>query len=339
LTLLQTSLFKRFLNLIIDLSAIFIVEIILLTIFILLFPDGYRQIEQGTYQSKILQLGIYLLAFILYYTLTEGLTGKTLGKAITESKVVTTNGQPIKISTALKRTIIRLVPFEPFSFLFDSNLHDRLSNTLVVSNNFPVGKQIKNKGTSWALFISVMIIIIGISYNSYQKSQKKEQYIKKYTSLLYKGYTKDSVYINDTFGITYYIPDSFEVKNDSITYQIFLVEKGFSSLNFSVYYREDYPKLKNHSDFLFFINKEIDKAGKKTGLEFKPIAEGWYKFGDANFKHIDYKVYPDTTIILVEMGGMRKDIFLNIEVITNDSTDLDIILKSLKRSKFKGYIW
>lgn len=79
----------------------------------------------------------YLLGFtatMLYYTVLEATTGKTVGKLITQTKVVNDQGQIPDIGTILLRSLCRFIPFEAFSFLGSdgSGWHDKLSNTRVI---------------------------------------------------------------------------------------------------------------------------------------------------------------------------------------------------------------
>lgn len=71
---------------------------------------------------------------VLYYWLLEGLFGRTIGKLFTNTKVVASDGSRANASSILGRTLIRLIPFEVFSFLgtSDSGWHDRWSKTAVV---------------------------------------------------------------------------------------------------------------------------------------------------------------------------------------------------------------
>lgn len=71
---------------------------------------------------------------ILYYWILEGLFGRTIGKFLTGTKVVAADGSRAAASAILGRTLIRLIPFEIFSFCStsDSGWHDRWSKTAVV---------------------------------------------------------------------------------------------------------------------------------------------------------------------------------------------------------------
>lgn len=79
----------------------------------------------------------YLIAFILgmiYYSILEATTGKTIAKYITKTKVVNVDGEKPNFGTILLRSLCRFIPFEAFSFLVSdgSGWHDKLTNTRVV---------------------------------------------------------------------------------------------------------------------------------------------------------------------------------------------------------------
>ncbi len=74
------------------------------------------------------------LASVFYYTLFESLTQKTPGKFFTNTIVINEYGQKPDFSNILGRSMIRLIPFEAFSFLSGGRgWHDRWSNTFVVT--------------------------------------------------------------------------------------------------------------------------------------------------------------------------------------------------------------
>jgi uncharacterized RDD family membrane protein YckC len=77
-------------------------------------------------------LGIVIL--IIYYMVFETITGRTLGKYITNTKVLTEDGQKPEADKILYRTLSRMIPFEAFSFLGDEGRgwHDSLAKTVVV---------------------------------------------------------------------------------------------------------------------------------------------------------------------------------------------------------------
>ena len=94
-------------------------------------PESLSIFEED---NKLLEYLLGLIAGIIYYSLLEGLTGRTLAKFITKTKVITENGEKPDISTILIRTLCRFVPFEAFSFLESGSTgwHDRWSKTIVV---------------------------------------------------------------------------------------------------------------------------------------------------------------------------------------------------------------
>lgn len=77
--------------------------------------------------------GICIAFYVLYYVSFEVISGRTLGKVLTGTRVVTTSGLALSLPTAFVRTLCRLLPFEPMSFsLGETWWHDSLSRTQVV---------------------------------------------------------------------------------------------------------------------------------------------------------------------------------------------------------------
>lgn len=78
-------------------------------------------------------LGIYyFLLYFAYYFLFEFFLGKTPGKFLTKTMVVNTKGEKPVIRELILRSLCRLIPFDSFSFLFGSGLHDSFTNTTVI---------------------------------------------------------------------------------------------------------------------------------------------------------------------------------------------------------------
>jgi uncharacterized RDD family membrane protein YckC len=83
---------------------------------------------------------IELLFIYLYYSLFEILFQKTPGKFITRTRVIRNDGMKPNYKEILLRSIIRFIPFEPFSIspeniegITNNSLwHDRWSKTRVV---------------------------------------------------------------------------------------------------------------------------------------------------------------------------------------------------------------
>ncbi|HTV22575.1 MAG TPA: RDD family protein [Polyangiaceae bacterium] len=77
-------------------------------------------------------LGIFV--WLGYYAGFEAAFGKTPGKMLMGTRVVTTTGNPPSFGQCLGRTFARCVPFEPFSFFGSEPVgwHDRWTNTRVI---------------------------------------------------------------------------------------------------------------------------------------------------------------------------------------------------------------
>lgn len=126
--LVHASKGERLLHYIIDYTA----EIALMVIIGMIFVPDWLASDSP--------LPSYLLAiiahFAYYVTLEHSMNGKTLGKLITQTRVVTHEGYHPALSVILLRTLCRLVPFEPLSFLFNEpgGWHDMWSKTWVVKD-------------------------------------------------------------------------------------------------------------------------------------------------------------------------------------------------------------
>jgi uncharacterized RDD family membrane protein YckC len=84
-------------------------------------------------------LEAHLLGVVtIYYLIQEQLWGKTLGKRITHTRVISANGEKPSFGQILGRTLARFIPFDPFCYLFMGSypvgIHDKVSNTCVVED-------------------------------------------------------------------------------------------------------------------------------------------------------------------------------------------------------------
>jgi uncharacterized RDD family membrane protein YckC len=120
----------RFLNLLIDFVGITIAG------GVLGFGIGILQAVKVVDKSLLDGAGSSVFGLVVdfaYYVLLEWLTGRTLGKLLTGTKVVRTDGRPPRLGQVVGRTLVRLIPFEPFSFFGKlAGWHDGLSGTRVV---------------------------------------------------------------------------------------------------------------------------------------------------------------------------------------------------------------
>jgi len=80
---------------------------------------------------------ISLPMFLVYYIGFEGTVGRTPGKLIFGTRVVTNAGGEPSFGQAIGRTLSRFIPFEPFSVLFSTDgeaigWHDSIARTKVI---------------------------------------------------------------------------------------------------------------------------------------------------------------------------------------------------------------
>ncbi|NLA48703.1 MAG: RDD family protein [Bacteroidales bacterium] len=126
---------KRFANYLIDFIFLMIFSIILGIIvgivLAIMSPSSRSIFEQD---NELINYLFGSIVGIIYYCVLEATTGKTIAKFITKTKVVNEEGEKPDFGTILLRTLCRLIPFEPFSFLGSDNSgwHDKLSKTRVI---------------------------------------------------------------------------------------------------------------------------------------------------------------------------------------------------------------
>ncbi|MCB1275798.1 RDD family protein [Prosthecobacter sp.] len=127
---------KRFLNFLIDRVAILGIFFVMGIVLVILDERGITHRAASFFDdiNTLQDMLITGLAGVVYYGCLEGAWGRSLGKWITGTKVVTVSGEPLKFGTVLGRSLVRMVPFEAFSFLGGdaSGWHDKWSGTRVI---------------------------------------------------------------------------------------------------------------------------------------------------------------------------------------------------------------
>src|SRR3954464_15456021 len=86
------SRIRRFLNMLIDIVGQFVLALVLMTIAFLIYPP----LENSGFLQQEGLLSNYLLGGVvntIYYVSSEALFGRTLGKLVTGTRVVTESGQ------------------------------------------------------------------------------------------------------------------------------------------------------------------------------------------------------------------------------------------------------
>lgn len=98
---------------------------------IVVATDNVDLLREDSGLIKFLDLMGYPL-FFLYYAISEGLGGTTLGKLICGYTVIDEQANKVSFSKALLRTVCRYIPFEAFSCFSERGWHDTFSKTYVV---------------------------------------------------------------------------------------------------------------------------------------------------------------------------------------------------------------
>ena len=120
---------KRFLNFIID--AVIKLIIVRLTITFL----NISEISKGIDSLDMIERYLFwnVISFV-YYGMTEIFLSRSPAKYFTKTIVVMEDGSKPTVTTILTRSLLRVLPFEPLSFLRGRTLglHDQNSKTFVV---------------------------------------------------------------------------------------------------------------------------------------------------------------------------------------------------------------
>ncbi|GAB2514665.1 RDD family protein [Lysobacter humi (ex Lee et al. 2017)] len=118
---------RRFLTMLIDYAVYFVLVI---AVMIPVIAVAGEDAVQGARAYAV-----SIPVFLLYWTLFEAIFGRTVGKFICGTRVVTEKGGAPSFGQALGRTCSRMIPFEAFSVLFSEDgtgWHDTIPKTRVV---------------------------------------------------------------------------------------------------------------------------------------------------------------------------------------------------------------
>jgi uncharacterized RDD family membrane protein YckC len=122
---------QRFLGFVIDYIAAMVFGTVMVAVLMLAFGEDLLD------QFPDSLIGIAGMA--TYYLLFEGLMGRTLGKLVTRTRVVSADDKGLSFGRIFVRTVSRFVPFEALSFWFgDGQMwHDSWSQTAVMTTRAP----------------------------------------------------------------------------------------------------------------------------------------------------------------------------------------------------------
>ncbi len=127
---------QRFLNYLIDIFFYYVIIIALSAIAGIFLSDD--NIDSATLFGMSLMLQYLMIYTILVamYTFFETVTkGRTIGKMVTKTRAVRLDGSTLSFNDALKRSLIRIIPFEPLSAFGGNPWHDKWSDTKVIKEN------------------------------------------------------------------------------------------------------------------------------------------------------------------------------------------------------------
>lgn len=125
---------RRALNLVIDSTVVYFMTLGFASAIFLQFPQ---------FDSLGYFILIFVLTHFLYYTAWERVTGRTLAKFITGTKIIQPDlGKPA-FQNVLLRSLVRLIPVEVFSFFSrrPQGWHDVAGDTIVCNASIPYRKE------------------------------------------------------------------------------------------------------------------------------------------------------------------------------------------------------
>jgi uncharacterized RDD family membrane protein YckC len=90
--------------------------------------------ELGEYSAEATD-SVFYLVYMVYYLFFEWHLGRTPGKFITGTKVVTKEWNQPSFLNILGRTLCRFIPFDGITFLWSPSIgrHDKISTTRVIN--------------------------------------------------------------------------------------------------------------------------------------------------------------------------------------------------------------
>ncbi len=120
----SAPLLKRFINYFVD---------IFVMVALMMLLESFTTLNV---ESSDIFTTIILIFLPVYYTLMEYKFGKTIGKFITRTRVVSTTGSPLTFAQCVKRALCRFIPFESLSGLLFHGIfwHDSIPKTVVIED-------------------------------------------------------------------------------------------------------------------------------------------------------------------------------------------------------------
>lgn len=132
-------------SLFLNLVPYIIIYLISLVVMMVVDVDLWYLNSEFEENHPFLNIFIGLVIFSIYYIVLEfSFDGRTVGKYVMGTKVVSIDGEKPSLKQVLIRTLSRIVPFDGLSFLGNNGWHDSWSETRVVKiSNFERARSIE----------------------------------------------------------------------------------------------------------------------------------------------------------------------------------------------------
>ncbi|SHM31647.1 Uncharacterized membrane protein YckC, RDD family [Chryseobacterium carnipullorum] len=141
----------RFINLLLDRLFIQVIYYVFFFIvgvgYAVLYGEGFdTESANQSFMFKLITLLTYLTISFSYFFFMEFYLGKTIGKYITGTEVISIDGNKPTAGQIIARTFSRAVPFDSLSFLGNNGWHDSWSDTRVIKGkNYVTERQSKEE--------------------------------------------------------------------------------------------------------------------------------------------------------------------------------------------------
>ena len=125
----------RFANMLVD-TLLIGIPVSFLANFILFGEAITTGPSQLSLDNQLKTYALNMAIYMVYYIVMEHNFGKTIGKMMTNTRVVTHSGGKPTFGQIVGRSFARYIPFEAFSFLGDTGIgwHDSLTGTYVITD-------------------------------------------------------------------------------------------------------------------------------------------------------------------------------------------------------------
>lgn len=308
-TLVESGRWRRFFHLIMD---DFIMILVFSASFEFLIKNEKIRPFIDALESGFGDRGAFIVIVaifrVFYYGIFESVLGVTAAKTLSETRVADEEGNKPAVSAVLKRTFLRLVPFEALTFFMPRGLHDRWSETYVIKE-----KRTGAQG-AWYLLIVPATIVIGLliafgihKYDSIlaeRKAQAVAQQNKEiFADKLKKLSTNDFIHLEP---LEYSYSDIYlkteEIKPDGITFIILDAKKDYSHIKINGKILNEY-NVPNFLEKIYAIEKE---SAKKVTISRSQLQKAMELNSTYNYSNQD-------TIGALNIGDWQKYSIKDIE--------------------------